>query len=149
MTLYPIVNRQQILLWWERQAGVTSEALANFTNGVKDGTAIAAANNYAVSAGKILRIMAINVTIRGTAATVFNSRVRIRQATSVAANSPIIWAAEVGAPSTTFAAEECYSICYEIADGLHVVAGQQVAMTHLESSATGTVSVAIIGFEYS
>ncbi len=146
----PVVpSRQAVMLSWERLAGVAAEsALANFTNGTLNAIALAAASSYTVSAGKTLRITAINVSAVATANTLFNSRMRIRQAAAVTNASPIIWQGEISIGSATAAAIEGFSECFNVPGGIEVAAGQQITFTHLESSATGTVSLVIVGYEY-
>jgi len=140
--------RAAVLLSWERMPGVIADALTNFTNGTLSAVALPVDNKYTVSAGKTFRITQINVALRTTANNVVNTRVRIRQAAVVANNSPIIWQTELGASNTSNAAEVEYFQSYSPDGGIDVSAGQQIAITHLESSAVGTVSVVVIGYEF-
>ena len=137
------VGRQQVLLSWEAVGGTTTEALTNFTNGSRGGVALAAASSYTVSAGKTLRIQTVIISLGQNGSSAANYRVRIRQAAAVTAASPVVFAAGGGGPSNTSGELVCV-----IPDGLEVAAGQQIAMTHLDSAAGGILSVAIIGFEY-
>jgi hypothetical protein len=142
-------NRQHITLVWERMAGSTSEsALQNFTSGVRAGSALSAANNYQVQTGKVLRIVAVTVAIRNvTSASLASTRIRIRQAASVANSSPIIFEAEVGlVPSATL--ENITSLAIPIPDGIDVDAGQQITVTHIDTTANCTVTVTINAFEF-
>lgn len=141
--------RASVMLSWERLAGVVAEsALTNFTNGTLNAVALAAGSSYTVSAGKTLRITQINIAVRTTANQVVNTRVRIRQAASVANSSPIIWQAELGTSNTANAAEIEYTQSFSPDGGVEISAGQQITITHLESSAVGTVSVVLVGYEY-
>jgi len=146
----PVVpSRQSVMLSWERSAGgIAESALVAFTNGTLNAVNLAAASAYTVSAGKTLRITQINVVARATTNVVFNSRVRIRQAAAVTNASPIIWTAEIGASVSAVVAEAEFFESYSPDGGIEVAAGQQITFTHLESSATGTVSLVIIGYEY-
>lgn len=146
---FAAVARQSVMLSWERLAGSASEsALTNFTNGTLNAVSLAAAASYTVSPGKTLRITQINVALRTTANQVVNTRVRIRQAVSVSNASPIIWQGELGTSNTANAAEIEYSQSFSPDGGIEVSAGQQITFTHLESSAAGTVSFVIAGYEY-
>jgi hypothetical protein len=142
--------RTQIMLSWERLAGVVAEsALTNFTNGTKAGVALGAATSYTVSAGKTLRITSVNINIVATSGVEVNSRLRIRQGAAVTNASPIIWQAETGLGSSAVVnLSSAASTSFPIPDGLEVPAGQQITFTHLESSAVGAVSLVIIGYEY-
>jgi len=142
-------SRQHVALVWERMAGTTSEsALQNFTTGVRAGSSLSAANNYQVQNGKAFRITLVTVTIRNvTTATLVSTRVRIRQAASVANNSPIIFEAEVGmVPAATL--ENTTQVAFPIPEGLDVDAAQQITVTHIDTSANCTVTVTINAFEF-
>ena len=142
-------SRQHVALVWERMAGTTSEsALQNFTTGVRAGSSLAAANNYQVQAGKQLRITLVTVTIRNvTTATLVSTRDRIRQAASVANTSPIVFEAEVGmVPAASL--ENTTTVACPIPEGLDVDAGQQITVTHIDTSANCVVTVTINAFEF-
>lgn len=145
-----VAARAYVTLSWERLAGGAAEsALTNFTNGTKAGVALSAASSYTVTAGKTFRITAINVSAIATANTIFNSRLRIRQAAAVTNSSPIIWQCEAGMGAATAANQAAAATTgFEIPDGLEIPAGQQITFTHIESAATGLISLVIIGYEY-
>jgi hypothetical protein len=145
--------RENITLGWDQVATTASEsALANFTSGVRAGTALSAANQYTVQSGKVLRIVAVNgaLKIGGTSPAAVLSKLRIRQAASSIANtSPIIWEGEIGAPGT---ANESRHVAWTIPEGIEVAAGQQITFTHIETATGGTSTpgetCTIIGYEY-
>lgn len=144
-------GRQQFLMVWERQAGGASEsATATCTALTVGGAVQGVGKSYAVGVGKTLRITQVIVTLRTSATTtgLFNSRVRIRQGT--ANTDPIIWQTEMGfdLTTTTMVVDAEVSQCHPIPEGLEVGSGSSITMTHLESSATGTVSISVIGYIY-
>lgn len=142
-------GRQSVTLTWELMAGTanTESALANFTTGQRGGTALGAANNYAVSSGKTLRIQTVIATLLENGTTVIG-KFRIRQAASVANNSPVIFNAVMGVPAGTAAAKQGNTVTYDIPDGLEVAAAQQITFTWSTDVNTSTASMTIIGFEY-
>src|SRR5207249_3318808 len=87
-----------------------------------------------VQAGKQLRITLVTVTIRNvTTATLVSTRVRIRQAASVANTSPIVFEAEVGmVPAASL--ENTTTVACPIPEGLDVDAGQQIAGTEAQGN---------------
>ena len=133
----------------EAVAGVTADAL--FTLSVSSGFgAAASATSYTVPAGKTLRVVSLTIAVVATAATMLTSRVRLRVNTAGAAviGSPAVWSIRVGLPVATAAALTSATATFPFPDGLEIPAGAGVALSHLESSATGTVDVALDGFLY-
>lgn len=145
-------GRSQIMLSWEEMAGTAAaeSSLTNFTLGSKAAAALTAATNYAVTAGKTLRIQEVHIYTKATSTVNNLSRFRIRQAASVANNSPVIWDAVllgVEAPGTIAAGLGATAV-YPIPDGLEVAASQQIAFTWFTAANTCTVGMTIVGYEY-
>jgi hypothetical protein len=145
-------GRAQVMLAWEEMAGTAAaeSALTNFTLGTRAATALAAANNYAISAGKTLRIQSVTIYVKSTAAAAVLARFRIRQATVVANNSPVIFDVVLGLNSATFAVGEVAALTIPIPDGLEVVddGQEQITFTWFTSVNTCTVGLSLTGYEY-
>lgn len=134
-------GRQQVCLSWENIAGTTAESLATFTNGSRGGSTIPAANSYTVSAGKTLRIQSVVFTFGQNGSSAANYRARLRQGNTTTA--PVILAAGAGGPSNT-----CNVVHCAVSDGLEVPAGQQIALSHIDTATGGIFSCCLVGFEY-
>lgn len=144
-----LTGRQQIALVWERLAAVIVESSpVNFTSGTRGGVNLSASSSYTVSAGKTFRIQSVSLLLRVTTAKAdFNSRVRIRQGTLN--TSPIIWQGELATSGQGASlVESGVAVVFSLPNGLEISSGQSIVVTHLDSSAGGTVSVSVIGFEY-
>src|ERR1019366_4938077 len=142
-------GRTQVTLYVDAIAGITTEALATLSI-TKGGAAQTAATSYTVTAGKPLRLQAMTCSASTTGSTTAGyCKVRVRQAATVAATSPIILSAV-----TTYAGVAYYAVptSLDIPDGLEIAGGQQVGISHLDSQlytggSTG-VSICLIGYEY-
>jgi hypothetical protein len=142
-------GRTQVTLYVDAIAGITTEALATLSI-TKGGAAQTAATSYTVTAGKTLRLQAMTCSASTTGSTTAGyCKVRVRQAATVAATSPIILSAV-----TTYAGVAYYAVptSLDIPDGLEIAGGQQVGISHLDSQlytggSTG-VSICLIGYEY-
>lgn len=136
-------GRQQVCLTWENLAGTLAETLAAFTNGSRGGAAVASATSYTVSAGKTLHIQSLTFVFGQNGSSACNYRARIRQAAAVNATSPIIAAAGSGGPSNS-----SNTVSVPLPDGLEIPAGQQIGLTHIDTSTGGIFSAYLVGFEY-
>ena len=144
-------GRTQITLYVDSLSGITTEALAtlNITKGL---VAQTAATSYTVTSGKTLRIQSITLTVVPPSTTAATSRIRVRAAATVAASSPVIANVAAGSANVAFYAGQTQA---EIPEGLEVAGGQQIGISHIESSiiagstTTGAgVSFCLIGYEY-
>lgn len=145
-------GRSQVMLSWEEMTGTAAaeSTLTNFTLGSRGGSALTAATNLTVTAGKTLRIQEVHIYVKATSTVNNLARFRLRQAASILNSSPVIWDAVllgIEAPGTIAAglgAKQSYSI----PDGLEVAAGQQIAFTWFTAANTCTVGLSIVGYEY-
>jgi hypothetical protein len=143
-------GRQHISLNWEEMAGTAAaeSALTNFTSGSRGGTALSAANQYTVQAGKTLRIHTVCLYVKATSTINNLARFRIRQAASVANSSPIIFDYVMSLESPTVAASEAEALAIPLPEGIEVAAGQQITFTWFTAATTCTVGMGILGYEY-
>jgi hypothetical protein len=143
-------GRQHISLNWEEMAGTAAaeSALTNFTSGSRGGTALSAANQYTVQAGKTLRIHTVCIYVKATSTINNLARFRIRQAASVANSSPIIFDYVMSLESPTVAANEAEALAIPLPEGIEVAAGQQITFTWFTAATTCTVGMNILAFEY-
>ncbi len=137
-------GRTPITLFIDQVAGIAVEALATMT--INKGGTVSTGTQYTVTAGKTLRISQFTVSVKASAATEVNGRARLRSATTVLATSPIFIAGETS--SLAAVALTTGSSNLAIPDGQEFAGGQQVGISHIESTATGTISIIAIGFEY-
>jgi hypothetical protein len=139
-------GRTLITLYVDNIAGITTEALATL-NIVKGGTNQTAATSYTVTSGKTLRIQSFHFSTTNPSTTNASGRARIRFASTVAANSPIAYAAAVG--GTGAAAQDSGVSDMSFSDGLEIAGGLQIGISHIESSAIASgVNFCLVGFEY-
>lgn len=139
-------GRTAVVLYLDAATGITVEALG--TMGItKGGVAQTAATSYTVTAGKTFRISGLHTTVKNTSTVASDSRVRVRQAASaISVTSPIILLNEAGSPAAV--AQAAGTDDTVMPDGYEVAGGQQVAISHIESATTCTISVVLVGFEY-
>ena len=123
--------------------GVTSEALATMT--INQNGSTSTATSYTVTGGKTLRIQSYTVSAQETGSTVQTSKTRLRSAGTVSATSPVLHATFV---STTGATNSVNSLSTSFPDGLEIAGGQQIGISHLESSTSSDVTVSVVGYEY-
>jgi hypothetical protein len=144
-------GRTPVVLFADSLTGITTEALATLS--INKGGVTSSATSYTVTAGKTLRIQCFTLSVVGSTTTAVTSRARVRAAATVSATSPVFIAATAGTPAAAANVSGHYSV--PITDGLEVAGGQQVGISHIESSAvggstsTGTgVSFYLVGYEY-
>jgi hypothetical protein len=134
-------GRQSVCLSWENISGATTEAVVNFTNGSRGGSALAGAASYTVSAGKTLRIQSLVFCIGQDGSPTGNSLLHLRRGTT--ASSPVLAAVSGGGPKNV-----CNEGALPIPDGLEVPAGQSICLSHVETATGVKFSCCLVGFEY-
>lgn len=129
-------------------ASAVTEAL--FTLNIYRGGTVTSATSYTVTAGKTLRITAVQFGSRfatpSTTATFANTRFNFRATTgaALATNSPLVYsdtkmsAANTPTPNSDLA----------IPDGLDFAAGSVIGVSHADSAATLLLDVLLVGYEY-
>jgi hypothetical protein len=141
------IGRMPVVLYTAALAGVTTEALATFSQN-KAGV-VTSGSSYTVTSGKTLRINQITVTVRSSAAAVGWARIAVRSAyTSAApsATSPIFWVGETSTNGAT--ANFGGQVTATIADGLEFPSGTVIGISHVASATTVLETITLIGFEY-
>ena len=139
-------GRTYVTLFADVIAGVTTEALASVS--INIGGSVTSGTSYTVPAGKILRLTAINVTVKSTTTTAITGRVRVRSAATVAATSGVVMNVDVPNMTGTFAIGVGTNVAYSVPDGIEIAAGQQVGISQTMSSTSSTVSCFVTGFLY-
>ncbi|SRR6266550_844136 len=138
-------GRTYVCFTVDRAAGVAVEAL--LTLAINKGETTSSAASYTVTAGKTLRIQSISVSVRASTTTIVDARVRlVTAASAIAVGSPRLVALEAFANGAI--AEDGNTVTMDFPDGIEIAAGHQVAVSNIESTATGTVSVTVVGYEY-
>jgi hypothetical protein len=127
-------------------AGVTTEALLTLTP-VRTVTAGTAATTLTVTSGKTLRIQAIYVNVKTTAAAVGSVVCHVRMAAgAVTATSQLFFSCGVSTLAATSGTNN--GECFDIPDGFEISGTTQFGITQLASSASCTIDVTVLGFEY-
>lgn len=138
-------GRTLISFVFDNIAGITTEALGTMT--INKGGTTTTGTTYTVSTGKTLRIVSFALTVINPSTTAAASRARIRSGASVTATSSIVAALAAGAPAAVAFAGGMADMAYP--DGIEIAAGQQVGISHIESSTIASgVNVCVVGFEY-
>ena len=143
-------GRTPVTLYVDSVSGITTEALATLS--INKGGTVTTGTSYTVTAGKIFRVQSFTMSVMVPSTTGCAARARIRSAASVLVTSPIFAAIGIGTGNTAFDGNQAIA---PIADGLEFAGGQQIGVSHIESSAiagsttTGAgVHFCVIGFEY-
>jgi hypothetical protein len=139
-------GRTYITITLDATGGITSEALATALSVNKGGTNTINQTSYTVTSGKTLRVIFLGSSVKNTTTTAVNSRLRLRTAATVSATSPIAIANEAG--SATAVANMTATDDTAIPEGLEIAGGQQIGISHIETSSSSTVSCCLIGYEY-
>jgi len=137
-------GRTFVCITIDRAAGIAAEALATMT--INKGGTVTTGTSYTVTTGKTLRLQVLKASVRASTTTIVSGRIRLRTAASVLATSPILALLEIA--SNGAIAEDINVDDISFPDGIEVAAAQQIGISHVESTATGTVSVTLVGFEY-
>lgn len=141
-------GRTPFVIFVEAASGTTTEALTTFTLATAFG-ATGTATSWTVPTGKTARIQAVAAIAYAGAATGFNSLWHLRSAaSSVSATSPVFATLQCSTPAATTGSGGTADL--SIPDGLEIPAGQQIALTHKESTANAslTVGITITGYYY-
>ena len=136
--------RTPVVLYLDEITGITSEALA--TMNINKGGSTSTATSYTVTTGKTLRVQAVIFSCLNSSTTAVKGRLRLRSAATVLATSPVFCSMVCGGVGAV--ANEGSETSVNFSDGLEFAAGQQVGLSHLESSTSSTVSACIVGYEY-
>lgn len=140
----PTSPRTPITFFIDTISGITSESLALMT--INHGGSPSTSNSYTVTSGKTLRLQNITTSIQGTNSTVQTSKIRVRSApSSVSTSSPIIYGSFL---STSGITNHIGVTVVDFSDGLEISSGQQIGISHLESSVNSNLTVCLVGFEY-
>jgi len=139
-------GRTYVTLYLDAITGITTEALA--TMNINVGGTVTTGTSWTVPTGKTFRIQSIQGTVKASSTTAVYGRIRLRSAATVAASSGIVANLDIGLTPGTAAAGAGNGLGYAIPDGLEIAAGQQVGITHIESSTSSTVSAIVTGFYY-
>jgi len=131
-------------------AGATTETLLSCTLNV-GGATTASTTSYTVTAGKTLRIQAMNATVKNSTTTAAYGRIRLRSTTgTVATTSGIIATIDVPITGTTTSATTAGGEYAQLVfpDGVEIPGGSQIAVTEIISTTSSTVSVSVVGYQY-
>ena len=146
-------GRVNIAMTCYQAAGIiTTEALfaaATFSIS-RDGAAATTGQQLAVTAGKVLNLQSIVVSVKNTAAAAGTSKVALRYAAAggtITTSSPILAVLDLGSNATVAGA---YIGPTEIAlpDGMGLLANSAFGFTNLSSAATMLHTITVNGYEY-
>jgi hypothetical protein len=140
-------GRVPVVITVDRIAGTTTEA-ALISLSINKGGTVSTATNYAVTAGKTLRIQSIAYSNRINSASLSSTsgRLRLRSAATVAVASPVFANLEVSQKIAQL--DSIGDTVLPIPDGMEFAGGQQIGFTHIIGSTSTTWSMCVIGYEY-
>lgn len=145
------VARTLVTLTADAVTPPASETLVTVVKLVGDAVT-AGVTTYQVSAGKTLRVQALYVSFTQSSTTVVKVRVRLRTLSSGAclATSPLVATVELGPLTTTAVASTATDQArLTLPDGLEFSgATRNVCLSAIATSAAGTLTVSVVGFEY-
>ncbi len=137
------IGRTYVTFFIDAVSGITAEALATMT--INRGGSTSSATSYTVTGGKTFRIQSCTVAAQETNTTVQTSKVRLRSATTVSATSPILYGTFIATSGNT---NNVGNLPQSFPDGLEIAGGQQIGISHLESSTSSNITVSVVGYEY-
>ncbi len=138
-------GRTPVILYVDRAAGLTTEALVTMT--INKGGVVTTGTAYTVTAGKTLRIQSINAEILNTTTVANRVLIRLRSAASVLVTSPIFGMAMAASQAALAASGDTDP--HSFPEGIEIAGGQQVGFSQLCTVTTaGIVSAIIVGYEY-
>jgi hypothetical protein len=145
-------GRTYVTLTADAVTPASSETVLTFAKNV-GGTVTTGVTTYAVTAGKTLRIQAIFATLMQSSTTVVGCRLRLRHNTAGAATatSPLVATIQLGTPaSSAVAGTGVAPQDIAIPDGLEIKqnGNDNITLSAIATSAAGTLSVTLIGYEY-
>lgn len=140
-------GRSLIIIGATAVAGVTTEALLTLTK-YTNGVAGTAATSIAVSAGKILRIMSMNVTERNTSAAAGAVQIRLRMNPTGASllTSPVQCSA-LASTSVAVTGQGGQSFT-NFPEGIELSGTMQISISQLAVAAANQFDIQLIGYEY-
>lgn len=128
-------------------AGVNAEALIAMDTS-RRGVGSVSETSHAVTAGKILRITGIYVSIRATGAAVFSCRFGLRFNPTAAVTTASQLLLPISLSSAPAVAEQGNERWIELPDGMEFSGTDQFGLTQVCNAAAGQVYAALTGFEY-
>jgi hypothetical protein len=142
--------KQTLTLIWEDMVGTANveSTLTNFTVGTLAGANLSPTTSYSITGGRSLMITAIGVYIRGTNNSYGTGRFRVRTSpigTPITNASPIVFSVQLNNMGANGAGNTLWT---PIADGIKVLAGQQVTFTWNTTTTANVVGITIIGYEF-
>jgi hypothetical protein len=137
-------NRTYVTWFADGISSVTTEALVSIPVN-RGGTLGSSLTTYTVTSGKTLRLQALSASITESTSTVSTLKLRLRVGSSVTTSSPVVAGMSIsssGVVNNSGFAE------ISIPDGMEIASGQQVGLSMVSGTTTGTVTFNLIGFEY-
>lgn len=141
-------GRDRVSFTADRVTPAASDTLVTFTKNV-GGTATTAQTTYTVTSGKTLRIETVTIGVATSTTAAFSVRVALRENTSgscTASSAPVTLLE--AATLTAVTNEGANFATAVIPDGWEFPAADSVCVSAIASSATGTLTVTVLGFEY-
>lgn len=142
-------GRTRIAITADAVTPAASETAITFVKDVA-GTSTTGQTVYTVTTGKTLRLQLFYASLKQSSTTVVAARVRLREASSgCTTTSPIIATCDLATPATTAVANTGGASCsISVSDGYELPSTFTMCLTGVATSAAGTVSVTLLGFEY-
>ena len=139
-------GRTYMTIYIDAGAGTAAEAL--LTMNINKAGTVSTATGYSVTSGKTLRLSSFMMAVKNTLSTAaVDARCRVRaNATTVSAASSIIVFGEVG--TELLATNAAGYMTIPFIDGYELPSGTSIGMTHVDSTTSCTVSMALTGYEY-
>jgi hypothetical protein len=141
-------GRNRITFTADRLTPAASDTLVTFVLN-KGGTATTAQTTYSVSSGKTFRVQSVYLGVADSTTTAVSVRVALRENTggTCAATSAAAVVLNAATPSAV-AAEGSAGAELSVPDGLEFPASDSMCISAIASTATGTMTITVVGYEY-
>lgn len=141
-------GRNRIAFTADRVTPAASDTLVTFTKNV-GGTATTAQTTYTVTSGKTFRVQAFTIGIATSTTTAFSIRVALRENTGGTCSATSAPVAMLESATLTAVLNEGANFAeLPIPDGFEFPASDSLCISAIASSATGTLTVTVVGYEY-
>lgn len=140
LTRQPGYGSTYVTLTLDNYAAVASESLTTMT--INRGGTVTTATEYTVTTGKVFVVQSMSFCLLSNTGSI-SGRVRLRAGTTVGTSSGILCTLQTAAAANLFGAAN-----QSFANGIQIVAGQQLGITQIISSTAANISVTVAGYEF-
>lgn len=138
-------GRTYVCLTAKNVAGTTTTTLVSLT--INSGGSTSTATSYTVPVGNVLCIQAVAATWQATTTTASTtSLVSLLSAGSVATTSPALAVLALATAEATATTVLAMTADLSIPGGIYIAASQQVALSQVDSTTSGSLTITVIGY---